>query len=582
MLTKYKLKDYTFSQLKDEVIIPKFQRSLVWSDDQKREFIESALQGNPFGILLLFDDVKLQKLIIVDGLQRFTTLMKYNENPFYFVKINAEKYPIINTISKHILNDYPDSNLEIIIDNVENSIKDLMIEYKQELKRTSFFSNGVFNKIAQIYPAITQSQENLFIYQQLNDLWREIEHIITIDTLIIPAIVYIGDKSDLPDIFQMLNTKGTTLSKYEVFASTWSSTILEAVDKDIARIVDKRYSSLIEKSDLSIENYIEGEIESRREVTLYEFCFALGRIIKRENRYLITGSIKRDYSTADSIGFSAMITFLGKHLKFMPDLNTYVNNNVKHSNLSKFKHLITTAFHEIEIILKPYIHEFTKYIESQILSIAYTWFNIMYEIDIDSLEIVERRNRKELLDKFEKYMPYRFLYDILKNYWAGSGDTKLANLIHMDIKDNRYLQPISYELWDQVLNEWFETQLVKPMKTISSENKLFISYIVHDIDQSYLDMKFIPTHIIPKQYLSNTNELISISNIANIYFLPSRFKSYKDTILYGKVNIEDIYLYPEKQDILTAMPDKVDKKLYNDFLRNRFTQLKEEFLNLLK
>lgn len=581
MNIKYKIKEYTFSQLKDEVIIPKFQRSLVWSDEQKKEFITSAINGNPFGILLLFDDIKTKKLIIVDGLQRLTTLIKYNENPFNFVEITKDKYPIIGTITSHIMNDYPDSNNEVISDHIENSIKDLMLEFRNDLKRTSFFSNGVFNKISQIYPLITESQENLIIYQHLNDLWREIEHIITIDQLLIPSIVYIGDKSELPDIFEMLNTKGTTLSKYEVFASTWSNTILKAVDKDIATIVDKRYSSLIEKSDLSIENYIEGEITSLREVTLYEFCFALGRLIKKDNRYLISGSLKRDYSTADSIGFSSMITFLGKHLKYMPDLSLYVNNDVKHSNITKFKNLIIKSFHEVEEILKPYISEFTKYIESQVLSITSTWFNINYEININTLEITERKNHKNLMDRFEKYMPYRFLYDILKNYWAGSGDSKLASVINMELRDNRYLQPVSHELWDQVLNEWFDTQLVKTMKSISSENKLFISFLVSRLDNNYLNKKFIPTHIIPKKFLENSNDLISISNIANIYFIPYKYKTFKESILYGKIDTKDINLYPELERINAVMSNMVNKEKYNIFLRSRFHELKYLFLKNL-
>lgn len=56
--TKYRFKDYTFGQLKNDIIMPDFQRSLVWSKEQKKEFIQNAIEGNPFGILLLYDDLR--------------------------------------------------------------------------------------------------------------------------------------------------------------------------------------------------------------------------------------------------------------------------------------------------------------------------------------------------------------------------------------------------------------------------------------------------------------------------------------------------------------------------------------------
>src|SRR5690606_14938955 len=100
------------------IVMPDFQRSLVWSKDQKKEFIQSAVEGNPFGILLLYDDVTTRKLTVIDGLQRFTTLKRYDENPFEFFEITPSEYPEINRIQKYIEEVYESDSQESILENI--------------------------------------------------------------------------------------------------------------------------------------------------------------------------------------------------------------------------------------------------------------------------------------------------------------------------------------------------------------------------------------------------------------------------------------------------------------------------------
>lgn len=587
MNKKYLFKDYTYSQLKGEVMVPTFQRSLVWSSEQKEEFIKSALEGNPFGVILLYDDIQSRKLVIVDGLQRYTTLKKYDQNPFEYIDIKSDDHPQIPTIVYHVLQEYPDSTEQVVEEQLQKIIKESVEEHQGDLKRTNVFTSAVHKKLLSYYPGIKESPVEMYIFSELNDLWRTIENMITIDNLTIPAIIFQGDKSELPNIFEALNTKGTKLSKYEVFASTWSDVLLHAVDSDIAKIIDKRYMKVMEETELSIEGYTEGQIEAQKKITLYEFCFALGHMIKgtrnQAGKYIFGNKGIRDLDAVDSIGFTAANTFLKKHLKDLPYLNKYVNNNVKPSNISKFKSMILKAFKEVEDILYPYIHEYTKYIEAQILSIVYTWFNIHYEIDIQTLEIKEKHYFIEEEIKFKTHMPYRFLFDIINNYWSGTGDTKLFDIIDADLANNRYLQAITENQWRQLLDEWFIGQLSKRMKTITAENKLFYSYFMYGINTVYKDKAYLPCFVIPKYYLEKTNEIISVGNIANLYFLPKEYKTYKNDILNSsKVDINDVDLYPSYDQIYEVMrSDVVDKKTYYDFLTVRFKNMVDQFINNL-
>lgn len=56
---------------KNNVRIPQFQRSWVWSDRQKEDFINAVKEGRPFGSILVYKS--MEKYELIDGLQRFTT-----------------------------------------------------------------------------------------------------------------------------------------------------------------------------------------------------------------------------------------------------------------------------------------------------------------------------------------------------------------------------------------------------------------------------------------------------------------------------------------------------------------------------
>jgi len=63
------------------IINPEFQRNLVWKPEQKSQFIESVLLNIPLPPLYINQNVD-GKYIIVDGLQRTTTLSEYTKNGF--------------------------------------------------------------------------------------------------------------------------------------------------------------------------------------------------------------------------------------------------------------------------------------------------------------------------------------------------------------------------------------------------------------------------------------------------------------------------------------------------------------------
>ena len=104
----YEIGTMEFKDLKKYIELPSFQRSVVWSIEKKEEFIDTVLKGFPFGSLLLYKSSP-SSYLLVDGLQRFTTLDDFSKNPFkyirnyedefkeYFDKIIGTLVPVVTT-----------------------------------------------------------------------------------------------------------------------------------------------------------------------------------------------------------------------------------------------------------------------------------------------------------------------------------------------------------------------------------------------------------------------------------------------------------------------------------------------------
>jgi len=95
---RYDTKEYTVEFLSDkydkgEIVIPEYQRKLVWSNEKKSKFIESVIIGLP--IPFMFGTENKDGFIeIIDGSQRLRTINEFLENKLEL--IDVEKIGSIN------------------------------------------------------------------------------------------------------------------------------------------------------------------------------------------------------------------------------------------------------------------------------------------------------------------------------------------------------------------------------------------------------------------------------------------------------------------------------------------------------
>ena len=83
-MRKYDIAIMKFSELKGKIEVPKFQRGLVWGEPKKVAFIKTLKAGLPIGVLLL--SKKGDKYLVIDGLQRFTTMLDYSKDYVKYIE----------------------------------------------------------------------------------------------------------------------------------------------------------------------------------------------------------------------------------------------------------------------------------------------------------------------------------------------------------------------------------------------------------------------------------------------------------------------------------------------------------------
>lgn len=66
----------------DDLVIPKFQRGFVWSQNQASKLIESFLVGLPVPAIFLYTERATERSLVVDGQQRLRTVFDFFEGKF--------------------------------------------------------------------------------------------------------------------------------------------------------------------------------------------------------------------------------------------------------------------------------------------------------------------------------------------------------------------------------------------------------------------------------------------------------------------------------------------------------------------
>ena len=608
---------------KFRLTIPRYQRGIVWTDKQKEALLESISFGYPVGSLLAFqtgqkNDKGSAPLVwqLVDGLQRSSTLIEYMDNPFTIAGISSfVSSEDIEELAREIYDNPTHDQIQNLGSLLENWLKDV-----KKPESEAGFSNV---KLLQYLRSAIEDSEKL----QDNDLALElvefiggsvikkiIEKVDLIGTSQLPIIVYTGSEDNVPEIFERINSQGIKLSKYETFAATWNgigavisnSEIKESISAKYAKLTDAGYTvSGIDEIGEGDDNY-----------NLFEYLFGLGKILSVKHRFLFPESGEAD-ELVSSAFVMATIAY-GLKISQMSKLATTLRslNNGGVIDLASFESALLTSCSEVEKKLSKYMSinlnssadskRFLPHSENQIYSLIVRYMTEKFDIEHNWALRTESESSKLLNN-----IPMYYLLDVLNGEWAGSGDTRLWNVVWQAEDDGtnsrspHYLLRPTKETWETALDNWHGKELGKlqlKRTSISSDSKLLMKYLYSDI-VTVADDASLTFHIEHLWSVKVLTDLIQssvskegwpISAIGNLSILTNSVNTKKLEKMLGDFKaitpeeevsavqwgrIQDWLIYPKVEEVLQR--SDFTKQEFISFCQERFKHIKALLLTNL-
>ncbi len=593
---KYEIEKYTKNDL-NRIVIPKFQRGLTWDRKRQKKLIETIRQGEPIGVILVHKDG--DNLNLVDGLQRMSTIKSFLKAPLKFFEKNKDEV----ILKKHV-----EELLKIALatpfthkptyEGKVREVSNILFE-ALESRKDSFETTDILKSNLE---ANFRDSTEVPKYIQ-NTIFSHAQEFTSLPDFIIPAIVYKGEKDELPAIFEKINTGSVNLTKYEILAASWPSTSIKISDEEIINKVIDKYRTLKETSSFEMDFDEDSLVENG--INLFEYCYAVGELIISNNKVnKLFGSKKEE--GVKPIGFELLALILGGKV----NETTIIEKNLKDKTpefLVELYNCIIKVFEFAFDALDKYIINYNNTSLAidgnyQNYHMFMAIFNALYTVDFDKSTILHNEGKKQWKKDFNKYAYTHYLYDAVTEFWKINRQTSdLTKQIADYSKLNKYTTKISSETWDKALTEWIEFQ--NEVKTnIPKVNKLFLNvfYKLRESDPESnvaysFEKNFDIEHIVPKKRFENKGlqKSLAVSHIANLcYLTPSdnRRKQYKTLYEYEREftsfrTFED-YLkyidYPDKSEINFLDYETNEwKQSYVKYLNIKYDRMTEIFKRMI-
>ena len=581
-----------------KIVIPMFQRGKRWEEKKEEGFIDSLEKRYPIGSLLFYKYDNTYSLI--DGLQRGNTIKKYLSNPSKY--FSPDKVP--NEITEFVFVESGIRNSENI---VKESINSIITNYIKETDIDDFEWSDLNYKICEKFPSFPKSSiefRNL-IKPFLNSYKEQVD---SLRKTKIPVVVYSGDESTLPEIFERINSKGVALTPYEIYAASWPKNKFKIGNSIIIDKVLAKYDSLSD-DDFEVEGYDRDDLRINHNVNAFDYVFGLSKFLAEEYS-ILNFQMSKDADEVNNIGFELLnACFFSAHNQIK---NVHEIIKKFATKIDELEDKLQQCIAFVNKIIGPYIkfkgnkrsNKSNLHSQWQILSMISFVFRCKYNLN-DLSKKSSWNSDKELL---KKNMPLHYIYDIISNIWSEGG----TNKIHSYNDSRKYISEIAKSTMENALISFNEKTLSrherKQVDSPKSEEYIVLNVIYLNeftaMDQLSID-KFDVEHICPKEQMkkliatTTQNDGLPISALANLCYLHEGInRSKKDKNFYQdsnylsktKYSIDEIeskfsFTKEEQLEWMNASYNPNDynilKEFYLEFLNERFKIIKEKFINSL-
>lgn len=582
MAQNYDILQFSSEELKvdGKIVIPKYQRGLVWKKNQRKAFINTVFKGDPFGVVLVYkkeenvNGVKEVKYEVVDGLQRLSTMKAYIERPLDFIDFNdtIEGEDNLDYIIKDKF-DYLGRNLtESLLKSNKKALKKEMLSFVKQ--KGSSNSIEVWKHLCE---KLEYNVNNIECLTKFNNYYDNFLLKLKFPNILIPAIVYTGPYDELPDVFQRLNTGSVKLTKYEIYASIWKNTMLLINDQDILDRVFNKYDVLSKKSSFEVQ--VTEEDLSQNGITLFEYCYALSEILNDDEKdygNLFPGEKK----STDPTGFELLSLICNLPVN---NSNKLIENKYLGNSTPQFLIKIKDALLDCVSFLYQSIRDVIVDIKGteimndstyQIYHMIVSIFRNLYDFDIVNKTITQKDSNvvNAFKSKFSKYAKKHYIYDSISYYWSKNRQVNdLDKLLKDSTSINKYINNISRLDFEKAIKDYCDDLKSKAFtKSIDNETKLLLNYYYRllikedrnreDLFKSKDGVYFDVEHITPVAKFGNNPKELPISAFGNLCYLAVKDnRSKRDKTIYQYADerpslvISDSFLelitYPSKEEL---------------------------------
>lgn len=613
---KYETKVFKYSEIKNQLKKPKFQRHFIWAKAKKESLVDTIKRGLPIGSILLQeekDDSGQKRYIIIDGLQRISTLNEILNKPFNYIDENEISHEKLRSILKSCSGkDYEGTFLKLPIDSQTDMLNTLSNEITGKLKfdkediqrvqeiRRVFISNISFLREDQ--------RDQLDI--EISRLISDIKNILNVDDVMIPAIIFNGSDTELATVFEKVNQGGVKLTKYDTFASKWLEILINVKsDAQIMDAVIEKYQYAQDNESLEVDDFDPDEMRDNGEINIFEYAYALGKVLGKESDFLFK---ENSPEKVDSFGFNLLNALFGQKNNQISGLGNIVKKYKDIIDFSDLKNKILLVVRDLEAKLTLHIENvgtvgldtskkkyFFDYKEFQVISFIVTGFRLTYIIDENGINNHPQGSLNNHKKMFNQFLPIHYLYDNFRNKWGNAGDTELDSFVTSDIKSIRYLSKPSESDFENVLSAWLEDHNSKQRKSVDTLTKIALNYLARHNFYNTASDKINFDHIVPQdrlKELKKSNSNYPLSTPCNLVIIPEYGNKQKRELTYYQfadkgnqiiaIN-EDLltnnYLYPTRDELhFVTNSEHFTYVNYQNFLNERKKFLVNKFRDWLK
>lgn len=476
--------------------IPKFQRSLVWPEEKQRDLIASILKGFPMGALLLVEypkktvtasngaQVEATNYGIIDGLQRTNAIGNHLSKSLAFATEQAvagNEFEKLHEALEQQLNQRFDTSA------VMDALIGWMAETEEPDMAEGFDFDTMLDSISNGLSTPIDVTQKRALKAPASALLAHIARKVDISHLQIPVLVYKGPSEHLPDIFEKINTAGTVLSKYEVYAAAWAATEVEVKNPLVRAAIARRYE-VLEVEGFDVEPVGENNI-----YTLFDYLHGLSQVLGEKHPVLF--SIKDAEKNALSGAFPLATLMLGHSLDKMAELDQLFPihaANPDHLNVDAFEAALFTAAQFVDDALSPFLafkfesdREAPSHGELQIVSMIAAAAVLLTDPSANFADRGTASTRNVLRKKLKTALPQHYIYDIIRQYWRGSLYTYAAERVwegpgHSSDPSQIYTHEVDPKSFDAALKTLYTEQMAKvshSRSNVTAFDRVFLKFV---------------------------------------------------------------------------------------------------------